>query len=131
MDRSAATAEELCFRLHVEPGETVVVCLTGDVDPPDGPRLLELLLALLAVSRNELIIDLAGVGVFGSGGIQALEAASERAAAEGKSVVLRRPSERFRSILAAIGVDLRLEPPLPDRWRVGPGDPSGCSCAAG
>lgn len=93
----------------------LVYRLTGEADLSAADALRERLLELLAESRGELVVDLAGVAFMDTSGLAAVLATTFAAREEGRRVVALHPSPAVLHLLELTGVervlDIRPAPP--------------------
>jgi anti-sigma B factor antagonist len=90
-------------------GPCVVVGVAGEVDIATADRLrLQVIIAVLAAISPSLVIDLGGVEFCDSSGLGALVAIWRAIRADGGKLVLGRPQDRLRALLARTRLDTRI-----------------------
>ena len=86
-------------------GETTVVNLTGELDIATVPRVQQAVDAMLAEGVSHITIDLAGVGFVDSSGLRLFIVLDQRAAAEGWTLALTRPTPQALTVFRVSGVE--------------------------
>ncbi|MGN2636702.1 STAS domain-containing protein [Nocardia takedensis] len=83
-------------------GSTAVLTVNGEVDVASAPQLQSAIEEALKAQPPVLVVDLSGVGFFGSAGLSVLLVASEAAPAGGLRVVA---SDQVRRPIEVTGLD--------------------------
>jgi anti-sigma B factor antagonist len=97
------------FEIHSEfEGGTGRVTVVGELDMATAPQLEEQVRTVLVPPVRQLIIDLGKLRFIDSSGLRLLIVLRDRAAAEGWTLGLLRPSGHVRSIFALTGADENL-----------------------
>ena len=78
----------------------------GRVDEPTASEFTERLIAEAGTARGKLVLDLSGIGYMSSRGLRALTLAQREATRAGSTIVLARPNETMREILAISRYDM-------------------------
>jgi len=90
-------------------GRCVVVGVAGEIDIATADRLrLQVIIAVLTAAPPSLVIDLGGVEFFDSSGLGALVAIWKAIRGDGGKLVLARPQDRLRTLLARTRLDTRI-----------------------
>lgn len=93
-------------RLIDEDAHYALFLLTGNIDEPSAPRLLDHLVSAARLTEVDLVIvDLIRVEFLGGAGANCLDAAWRAAGRLDTQVVLTRPSAFVRRILRVTGLD--------------------------
>jgi anti-sigma B factor antagonist len=103
MDRTNLTV------LTIPGPEHVTLRVSGEIDLGTAPQLREAALEALRHHGSDLRLDLRDVHFMDSTGIEVLLATRRRAALEGGSLTLVRPSRPVQRILQVTGVDRLFE----------------------
>jgi anti-sigma B factor antagonist len=82
----------------------VVLALSGELDVVSAPQLEQLLSEVLAQPHARVMLDLNGLQFVDSAGVSVLIKAKQRAGAEGRTLVLRRPTEQLERVFALVGL---------------------------
>lgn len=85
---------------------TRVVTPGGRVDESTATVFTERLVAEAAAAEGRLVLDLSGIAYMSSRGLRALTLAQREAARTGSTIVLARPNETMREILAISRYDM-------------------------
>src|SRR4051794_6896023 len=80
------------------------VTLIGELDIATVPRVQQAVDALLADGASHVTIDLAGVGFVDSSGLRLFLVLGQRAAAEGWTLALTRPTPQVLTVFRVSGV---------------------------
>jgi anti-sigma B factor antagonist len=83
-----------------------VVAPGGRVDESTATAYTERLIAEAGTARSRLVLDLSGIAYMSSRGLRALTLAQREAARGGSAIVLARPNETMREILAISRYDM-------------------------
>jgi anti-anti-sigma factor len=90
-------------------GPCVVVGVAGEIDIATADRLrMQAIIAVLAAISPSLVIDLGRVEFCDSSGLGALVAIWKAIRADGGKLVLARPQDRLRALLARTRLDARI-----------------------
>ena len=81
------------------------VTLTGELDIATVPRVQQAVDAMLADGVSQITIDLAGVGFVDSSGLRLFIVLDQRAAAEGWTLALTRPTPQALTVFRVSGVE--------------------------
>jgi anti-anti-sigma factor len=81
------------------------VTLTGELDIATVPRVQQAVDAMLAEGVSQITIDLAGVGFVDSSGLRLFIVLDQRAAAEGWTLALTRPTPQALTVFRVSGVE--------------------------
>ena len=87
-------------------GTAVVLSATGRVDESTADEFRENLLAAMEAGPSTAVIDLGGVEYMSSRGLRALTLAQRASQEAGTTIVLARPNETMREILAISRYDM-------------------------
>jgi anti-sigma B factor antagonist len=82
----------------------VVLALFGELDVVSAPELAATLDEVLAQPHARVMLDLNGLRLVDSAGVSVLIRAKQRAEADGRTVVLRRPTEQLERVFALVGL---------------------------
>ena len=85
---------------------TFIVTPTGRVDEATATEFTERLIAEASGSRGKLVLDLSGIAYMSSRGLRALTLAQREGTRAGSNLVLARPNETMREILAISRYDM-------------------------
>ena len=85
---------------------TPVVTPTGRVDESTATDFTERLIAEAGGARGKLVLDLSGIAYMSSRGLRALTLAQREGTRAGSILVLARPNETMREILAISRYDM-------------------------
>jgi anti-sigma B factor antagonist len=81
-----------------------VLELVGELDVVSAPELARRLGEVLAQSHPRVILDLGGLKFVDSAGVSVLIKAKRDAEANGRTLVLRRPTEQVERVFALVGL---------------------------
>jgi anti-sigma B factor antagonist len=102
-DYNPAVATELSItRRDDERGHVLV--LVGELDVVSAPELEQHLAEVLAQPRAWVMLDLNGLNFVDSAGVSVLIKAKQAAASNGRTLVLRRPTEQLERVFALVGL---------------------------
>jgi anti-sigma B factor antagonist len=87
-----------------EDAEGVVLALEGELDVTTAPELEECLSEMIAESHARILLDLHELRFVDSAGVSVLIRAKNQAAAEGRQLVLRRPTAQVHAVFAVVGL---------------------------
>jgi anti-sigma B factor antagonist len=82
----------------------VVLALGGELDVVSAPELEQRLDEVLAEPHDRVMLDLNGLSFVDSAGVSVLIKAKQRAESEGRTLVLRRPTEQLERVFALVGL---------------------------
>ena len=82
----------------------VVLALGGELDVVSAPELEQRLDEVLAEPHDRVMLDLNGLSFVDSAGVSVLIKAKQRAASDGRTLVLRRPTEQLERVFALVGL---------------------------
>ena len=82
----------------------VVLALFGELDVVSAPDLAHALSEVLEQQHVWVMLDLNGLDFVDSAGVSVLIRAKQRAEAEGRTLVLRRPTEQLERVFALVGL---------------------------
>jgi anti-sigma B factor antagonist len=82
----------------------VVLTLSGELDAASAPGLEKRLGEVLADARGRVLLDLNGLSFVDSTGVSVLIRAKQEAEANGRQLVLRRPTAQLREVFAVVGL---------------------------
>jgi anti-sigma B factor antagonist len=82
----------------------VVLVLDGELDAASAPDLKMYLDALLSEDHARVMLDLNGLAFVDSAGVSVLIRAKQAAEAQGRALVLRRPTEQLERVFALVGL---------------------------
>ena len=85
---------------------TRIVTPTGRVDEATATEFTERLIAEAGGARGKLVLDLAGIAYMSSRGLRALTLAQREGTRAGSTLVLAKPNETMRELLAISRYDL-------------------------
>ena len=83
-----------------------IVTSTGRVDESTATEFTERLIAEAGAVRGKLVLDLSGIAYMSSRGLRALTLAQREGTRSGSTLLLARPNETMREILAISRYDL-------------------------
>ena len=91
----------------VRHGDDLVIAVAGDVDMHTAPRLRSFVQEAVALDAGaaRVVVDLGDVPFLDSSGMGALLASKRIAEGSGAAFVLRRPSDRLRSLLRVTALE--------------------------
>jgi anti-anti-sigma factor len=78
--------------------------LFGELDVVSAPQLERTLRAVLRQPHARVMLDLNGLRFVDSAGVSVLIKAKQRAEANGRTFVLRRPTEQLERVFALVGL---------------------------
>jgi anti-sigma B factor antagonist len=78
--------------------------LSGELDAITAPDLARTLDEVLAEPHLRVMLDLNGLRFVDSAGVSVLIRAKQAAAANGRALVLRRPTEQLERVFALVGL---------------------------
>jgi anti-sigma B factor antagonist len=81
-----------------------VLVLSGELDAVTAPDLARTLEEVLAGPHARVLLDLNGLRFVDSAGVSVLIRAKQAAAADGRALVLRRPTEQLERVFALVGL---------------------------
>jgi stage II sporulation protein AA (anti-sigma F factor antagonist) len=81
-----------------------VLALFGELDVVSAPRLEQVLDEVLGQPHARVMLDLNRLRFVDSAGVSVLIRAKQRAATEGHTLVLRRPTEQLERVFAVVGL---------------------------
>lgn len=87
-------------------GDAVVLSASGRVDESTADQFRENLLSAMDAGPSTAVIDLGGVDYMSSRGLRALTLAQRASQSHGTTIVLARPNETMREILAISRYDM-------------------------
>lgn len=82
----------------------VVLVLAGELDAASAPELQRRLDQLLAQPHARVMLDLNGLAFVDSAGVSVLIRAKQAAETQGRTLVLRRPTEQLERVFALVGL---------------------------
>ena len=82
----------------------VVLALSGELDVVSAPELEQRLDELLAHPHARVMLDLNGLRFVDSAGVSVLIKAKQMAQTNGRTLVLRRPTEQLDRVFALVGL---------------------------
>ncbi|MGH2887002.1 MAG: STAS domain-containing protein [Solirubrobacteraceae bacterium] len=82
----------------------VVLALFGELDVVTAPELQRALEEVLGQPHARVMLDLNGLGFVDSAGVSVLIRAKQRAKMNGRTLVLRRPTEQLERVFALVGL---------------------------
>lgn len=82
----------------------VVLALFGELDVVSAPELQQMLAEVLGQLHARVMLDLNGLDFVDSAGVSVLIRAKQRAKADGRTLVLRRPTEQLERVFALVGL---------------------------
>lgn len=83
-----------------------IVAPVGRVDESTATAFSERLIGEAGAARTQLVLDLSGIAYMSSRGLRALTLAQREATRSGSTIVLARPNETMREILAISRYDM-------------------------
>ena len=83
-----------------------IVAPVGRVDEATASEFIERLSEAAAASGGRLVVDLSGIAYMSSRGLRALTLAQRKGSEAGSTIVLARPNETMREILAISRYDM-------------------------
>lgn len=97
------------FKIHSElDGGDARLALVGELDMATVPRVQQAFDALLEQGARSLIVDLSGVSFIDSSGLRMFIMLNDRAAGEGFSLGLIRPTDRSLAVFQITGAEQNL-----------------------
>jgi anti-sigma B factor antagonist len=81
-----------------------VLALSGELDMVSAPDLAQTLDEVLAQPHVRVMLDLNGLSFVDSAGVSVLIKAKQAAAVNGRTLVLRRPTEQLERVFALVGL---------------------------
>ena len=87
---------------------TACLLLSGELDLATGPLLVTALDDVLATRPQRLVVDVRDLAFVDLVGLDALLGAQRRLAAQGGTLVLRRPTDLVRRVVGLLGLEDRL-----------------------
>jgi anti-sigma B factor antagonist len=81
-----------------------VLALLGQLDVVSAPELAQCLDGLLAEAPVRVMLDLNGLRFVDSAGVSVLIKAKQDFQADGRTLVLRRPTEQLERVFALVGL---------------------------
>ena len=85
---------------------TRIVTPDGRIDESTATEFTQRLIAEAGAARDKLVLDLSGIAYMSSRGLRALTLAQREGTRAGSTLVLARPNETMREILAISRYDL-------------------------
>jgi anti-sigma B factor antagonist len=82
----------------------VVLALFGELDAVSAPELAQCLEDVLSQSHPRVMLDLNGLRFVDSAGVSVLIKAKQDFEANGRTLVLRRPTEQLERVFAVVGL---------------------------
>jgi anti-sigma B factor antagonist len=82
----------------------IVLVLAGELDAASAPELQHHLDDLLSQPHARVMLDLNGLSFVDSAGVSVLIRAKQRAETNGRTLVLRRPTEQLERVFALVGL---------------------------
>jgi anti-anti-sigma factor len=82
----------------------VVLVLSGELDVVSAPELQQQLAEVLSQSHDRVMLDLNGLTFVDSAGVSVLIRAKQTAQTDGRTLVLRRPTEQLERVFALVGL---------------------------
>lgn len=82
----------------------VVLVLTGELDAISAPALQQRLDEVLSQPHARVMLDLNGLRFVDSAGVSVLIKAKQAAETQGRTLVLRRPTEQLERVFALVGL---------------------------
>ncbi len=82
----------------------VILALFGELDVVSAPALEQRLAEVLAEPHDRVMLDLNGLRFVDSAGVSVLIKAKQRAQSDGRTLVLRRPTEQLERVFALVGL---------------------------
>ena len=96
----------ITWRIEERDGARIVTP-DGRVDESTATAFTERLIAEAGSARAKLVLDLSGIAYMSSRGLRALTLAQREATRAGATIVLARPNETMREILAISRYDMK------------------------
>jgi anti-sigma B factor antagonist len=81
-----------------------VLALFGELDVVSAPELQQTLSEVLEQPHARVMLDLNGLQFVDSAGVSVLIKAKQRADSNGRTLVLRRPTEQLERVFALVGL---------------------------
>jgi anti-sigma B factor antagonist len=100
-------ASSFKIQSHLDGGDARLT-LAGELDMATVPRVEQAVSALLEQGVRGLVVDLSGITFVDSSGLRMFISLNERAAAEGFSLSLTRPSDRSLAVFQITGAEENL-----------------------
>lgn len=107
-DYNAPVSTELSIQRR-DDDRGVVLALFGELDVVSAPSLQHVLDEVLEQPHARVMLDLNGLRFVDSAGVSVLIRAKQRAAVDGRTLVLRRPNEQLERVFALVGLANWLE----------------------
>ena len=82
----------------------VVLTLFGELDVVTAPELEQMLSDVLEQPHARVMLDLNGLRFVDSAGVSVLIKAKQRAETNGRTLVLRRPTEQLERVFSLVGL---------------------------
>lgn len=101
--RLTSVARELRIE-QTEDARGVVLVLAGELDAASAPALQRRLNELLGQPHARVMLDLNGLRFVDSAGVSVLIKAKQAAETQGRTLVLRRPTEQVERVFALVGL---------------------------
>lgn len=86
-----------------------MLALFGELDVVSAPALQQALDEVLGQPHARVMLDLNGLSFVDSAGVSVLIRAKQRAGTNGRTLVLRRPTEQLERVFAVVGLANWLE----------------------
>lgn len=86
-----------------------MLALFGELDVVTAPELQQTLSEVLGQPHARVMLDLNGLQFVDSAGVSVLIKAKQRAKANGRTLVLRRPTEQLERVFSLVGLAEWLE----------------------
>jgi anti-sigma B factor antagonist len=100
---NAAVSTELSIK-RTDDHRGVVLALVGELDVVSAPELAQCLEQVLAQPDARVMVDLNGLRFVDSAGVSVLIKAKRDFEANGRTLVLRRPTEQLERVFALVGL---------------------------
>ena len=81
-----------------------MLVLSGELDAASAPELQRQLAEVLAQPHARVMLDLNGLSFVDSAGVSVLIKAKQTAESDGRTLVLRRPTEQLERVFAVVGL---------------------------
>ena len=81
-----------------------MLVLSGELDAASAPELQRQLDEVLAQPHARVMLDLNGLSFVDSAGVSVLIKAKQTAESDGRTLVLRRPTEQLERVFAVVGL---------------------------
>lgn len=81
-----------------------MLALFGELDVVSAPNLAQVLDEVLEQPHARVMLDLNGLRFVDSAGVSVLIRAKQRAGANGRTLVLRRPTEQLERVFSLVGL---------------------------